>query len=69
MLCNQCGSKTLALETRSKGQVSHNRLKGVNMTKRRRECPKCKLRFTSYEISDTDLKALSAAVALSQIRN
>jgi transcriptional regulator NrdR family protein len=49
MICDQCGGKT---EVRSS-------LPGINGTiRRRRECPSCQTRFTTYELRGADYEKI-----------
>lgn len=44
MNCHNCGDKTSVIDRR--------------YTRRRRECPSCGERFTTYEVTDADAKRL-----------
>lgn len=53
MICKNCGRKTIVTDSRY--------VKEGNTTRRRHECSACKMRFTTYEISDIELAQLRKA--------
>lgn len=58
LACHRCGTNTGCINSRPVPFVGA----GVKLaaTKRRRECPKCGYRFTSFEIDERELAAILA---------
>lgn len=53
-MCNNCKIKLIVLDTRDT-KYKH----GIKSIRRRRECPQCKERITTYEFVTDDLLELS----------
>lgn len=51
--CPKCGSLTT---------VSDSRTNDKDQIRRRRECPKCKFKFTTYELSYNDLRTMEGKI-------
>ena len=54
MKCRNCGGKTIVTDSRASGDYGE-------IVRRRHECLNCKIRFTTYEISDVRMAQFQMA--------